>query len=98
MCSLSNNNKKRKRGQIEMEKIRMGLVGCGKMMASHAQGINKVTDKLEIVAVCDIIKENAQAVADALDNEVFVATRWEELVDKVDAVMVALPHDLHYEC
>ena len=81
-----------------MDKIRMGLIGCGKMMAGHAKAVNKVTDRLELVAVCDIIKENAQAVADVLENDVYVTTRWEELVDKVDAVMVALPHDLHYEC
>ena len=76
----------------------MGLVGCGKMMASHAKGINQVTDKLQIVAVCDIVRENAQVVADALDNDVFVTNCWSDLADKVDAVMVALPHDLHYEC
>lgn len=81
-----------------MEQIRMGLIGCGMMMEGHARAINLVTEKLQIVAVCDVIKENAQAVADALDNDVYVATRWEELVDKVDAVLVALPHDLHYEC
>jgi predicted dehydrogenase len=81
-----------------MKKIRMGLIGCGNMMASHAVSINKVTEKLEIVAVCDIIESRAETIAKALNNDAYITTDWTTMVDKVDAVMVALPHDLHYEC
>ena len=79
-----------------MEKLRMGLIGCGGMMKAHAAVVNLV-ESVEIVAVCDIIRERAEDVASAL-NDPFITTDYTEMVDKVDAVLVALPHDLHYEC
>ena len=79
-----------------MEKLRLGLIGCGKMMDVHAKNVNEV-EEVEIVAVCDVIEENARAVAAVL-NDPFICTDYTEMVDKVDAVMIALPHDLHYEC
>ena len=79
-----------------MKKIKIGLIGCGNMMKSHISGVDKLTNA-EVVAVCDIIRERAEEVATVLDNP-FICTDWRELTDKVDAVLVALPHDLHYEC
>ena len=79
-----------------MEKLKMGLIGCGGMMATHAQAVNMV-DTIEIVAVCDIIPANAQKVAEVLNNP-YITTDYRTMVDKVDAVLIALPHDLHYEC
>ena len=79
-----------------MEKLRIGLVGCGNMMNVHAAAVNEVKD-VEVVAVCDIVPENAQKVAAVL-NDPYVTTDYTTMVDKIDAVMIALPHDLHYEC
>ena len=80
-----------------MEKLRLGLIGCGGMMASHVQGVVYV-DNVEIVAVCDIVEERAKTVSDALDSKPAVFTKYTDMVDMVDAVMIALPHDLHFEC
>ena len=80
-----------------MEKIRMGLIGCGKMMRSHAQAVNNLSEKLEIVAVCDVIPENMEDVAQVL-NDPYMTTDYKTMVDYVDAVLIALPHDLHFEC
>ena len=80
-----------------MAKIRLGLIGCGSMMNIHAKAVNDCTDEMEITAVCDIIYENAVTVADAL-NRPMICTDYRDLVDHVDAVLIALPHDLHYEC
>ena len=66
------------------------------MMDAHVADTNKLTTS-KIVAVCDIIRENAEAVAKVLDNPK-VYTDYKDMVDDVDAVLVALPHDLHYEC
>ena len=79
-----------------MEKLKLGLIGCGGMMKNHARAVNLV-DAVEIVAVCDIIRERAEVVAEVLNNP-YVTTDYRTMVDKVDAVLVALPHDLHYEC
>lgn len=82
---------------MENKKIRLGLVGCGNMMRQHAQSVNSVSERVEIVAVCDIIRERAENVAEVL-NDPYITTDYKTMVDHVDAVLVALPHDLHYEC
>ena len=80
-----------------MKKLKLGLVGCGRMMGTHVKGV-KYVDNVEIVAVCDIIEQNAKDVAEELGNSPAVFTDYRKMVDMVDAVMVALPHDLHFEC
>lgn len=80
-----------------MKKIKIGLVGCGKMMARHVAGI-KYVERAEIVSVCDVIRENAEEVATTLGNNPTIYTDWRDMVDEIDAVMIALPHDLHFEC
>jgi len=79
-----------------MEKIRLGLIGCGGMMKRHAEGI-QLLDNVEITAVCDIAKERAEDVATVLCSP-YITTDYTTMVDYVDAVLVALPHHLHYPC
>ncbi|MBE6931588.1 MAG: Gfo/Idh/MocA family oxidoreductase [Clostridia bacterium] len=79
-----------------MEKIRLGLIGCGGMMRAHASGIQEV-EGVEITAVCDIERERAEKVAEVLDSP-YVTTDYTTMVDHVDAVLVVLPHHLHYTC
>ena len=79
-----------------MEKLKMGLVGCGGMMKSHVSAVPLLKD-IEIVAVCDVVRSRAEDVATIL-NDPFVTTDYHEMVDMVDCVLIALPHDLHYEC
>ena len=43
-----------------MKKLRLGLVGCGKMMANHVKGVEYV-ETAEIVAVCDTNQQKAEA-------------------------------------
>jgi len=78
-------------------KIRLGLVGCGKMMKTHAVGVNAISDELEITAVCDMALERAEDMASVLNNP-YVTTDYKTMIDYVDAVLIALPHDLHFEC
>ncbi len=80
-----------------MKKIRMGLIGCGNMMSKHAKAVNEVSDQLEITAICDTDVECMNKVAEVL-NDPYMTTDYRTMVDQVDAVLVALPHDLHYEC
>jgi len=80
-----------------MDFVRLGLIGCGKMMGNHVSGV-KLVDNVDIVAVCDNVRENAETVANELGNNPKIFTDYRDMVDEVDAVMIALPHDLHYEC
>ena len=80
-----------------MDFLRLGLIGCGNMMGTHVAGVRHVGN-VDIVAVCDNVYEKAEAVAKELNNGAKVYTNYKDMVDDVDAVMIALPHDLHYEC
>ena len=80
-----------------MDKIRLGIIGCGKMMKAHAVGIHKFAKELEITALCDVNIECAKDIASALDNKPYVTSDFTTMIDYIDAVLVVLPHDLHYE-
>lgn len=80
-----------------MNKIRLGLIGCGDMMKTHANAVDACTDAMSITAVCDMIYERAAEVATVLDDP-FITTDYRQMLDHVDAVLIALPHDLHFEC
>ncbi len=81
---------------MKVKKIRLGLIGCGGMMKNHAKGI-EVLDCVDITAVCDIDIEKAKDVASVL-NSPYVTDDYKTMVDHVDAVLVVLPHHLHFSC
>lgn len=80
-----------------MKKLKLGLIGCGAMMGNHIAGVNYI-DNAEIVAVCDLVEQRAVDVAKVLNNGPKVFTNYRDMVDDVDAVLICLPHDLHFEC
>jgi len=55
-----------------------------------------ILDQVEITATVDVVRERAQAVADLLPGEVTVSEDYREILDKVDAVLLVLPHHLHH--
>ena len=79
-----------------MAKIRLGLIGCGGMGESHQRGLQALSDQVTITCVCDIIPERAQAAA-ALLGGPLAFTDYKDMVEHVDAVVIALPHELHFE-
>lgn len=56
-----------------MEKIRLAIVGCGVMGTRHFAGLAELTkaglSKFELVAVCDLVLENAQKLAQKAGEE-----------------------------
>jgi len=80
-----------------MEKIRLGIIGCGGMGRSHQVGMKELSDIAVITATCDINEELAKTACENLGAEMW-CTDWTKMTDYVDAVVVILPHHLHYEC
>jgi len=80
-----------------MEKIRLGIIGCGGMGKNHQSGMAEISDIAEITATCDIIEERAKEAYEALGAEMY-CTDYTQMIDYVDAVVCILPHHLHYEC
>jgi len=80
-----------------MDKVRIGIVGCGGMAKSHASRFSMIFDQVEVSAVCDILVDRAQNVAQYLPKPPFVTADYREMYDQVDAVLLVLPHHLHYQ-
>jgi predicted dehydrogenase len=79
---------------VTQSKIRVAVVGAGKMGGYHAKSLSKQAD-VELVGVCDTNVWRAQLAAWQANT---VAVRdYKDVLGRVDAVVVAVPTPLHYE-
>lgn len=78
-----------------MEKVRVGVIGCGSIAQHRHLPEYQFNPNVELVAVCDINQERSLEVAEKYG--VLSYTSYEELLDssKVDAVSVCTPNYLH---
>jgi len=75
--------------------IRLGMIGCGNMAGAYLHGLRELEPRLRITAGVDIELERAQqATAGIPGARAF--TDYREALDLTDAVIIALPHDLHH--
>ncbi len=77
-----------------MDKIRVGVVGVGKLGRFHAQKYTANPDA-ELVGVYDASDETAEAVANEVGTRPYASL--DELLREVDCVSVAVPTTLHHE-
>ena len=78
-----------------MSRVKLGLIGCGGMSRSHMRRFHTLSDRLELVAAVDVIRERAEEAAKLVEG-VRVATDYREILDDVDAVLLVLPHHMHH--
>ena len=78
-----------------MKKIRLGIIGCGNMTGQHLDSFEKLSDVMTVSAVCDVLEERAERAREILSAQT-AFTDYRQMLDSVDAVLVALPHKLHY--
>jgi predicted dehydrogenase len=82
-----------------MEKIRIGIVGCGGIYhQKHEPNLKKFGELCEVTAVCDIVEERALDAAKTWNlnkSRVFVDYRKLLELDDVDAVYVLTPNVAH---
>jgi UDP-N-acetyl-2-amino-2-deoxyglucuronate dehydrogenase len=74
-------------------KIKFGIIGCGRIAQRHAEHINK---KGELVAVCDVVKEKADQMADKYGAKAYYSI--EDLLksgESMDVLSVCSPNGLH---
>ena len=77
--------------------LRVGIIGAGGIAKTvHIPNYLKQDDKVKIVAITDVVKENAMAAADEFGIE-HVFTNHQEMLDTVelDAVSVCTPNKFH---
>ncbi|MBA2653870.1 MAG: Gfo/Idh/MocA family oxidoreductase [Gammaproteobacteria bacterium] len=76
-----------------MNKIRTGVIGVGYLGKFHAEKFDMLPNS-ELVAVCDIHEDRCKEIARRHNVEpIFDYTK---LINKIDAVSIAVPTSLHY--
>lgn len=80
-----------------MEKLRYGLIGCGRIAASHIAAALSAEDSLEITALCDSDPAAARALAEKFSLSVPVYQSAEEMhrSHRLDLTAVATPSGAH---
>lgn len=78
-----------------MAKVKIGVIGCGSIAQHRHLPEYKMTEQVELVAVCDINTERANSVAQQYGVKAY--TNYEELLASgtVEAVSVCTPNYLH---
>ncbi len=79
-----------------LRKVNIAVIGTGRMGSVHVRNIARLIPEANLVAVCDIRLEVAQAVADECGIRRVVKDYHELLADRdVEAVLVATSTDTH---
>ena len=75
--------------------IRIGLVGCGRISASHFKAISEHGERCQLVAVCDIIEERARKAA--IENSCNYHTSFDVMLkaENLDLVAICTPSGMH---
>jgi predicted dehydrogenase len=77
--------------------LRTAVVGVGHLGRQHARIHSTLASEglVEFVSVCDLNEQSARAIA--AEREVQWTTAWRNLLDRVDAVSLAVPTESHCE-
>ena len=78
--------------------IAVGIIGCGGIAEPHVKGYLALPEQAQVVAVSDVVEENARRVSEQVGGARIFSDYRELLADSsVDAVDICLPHHLHTE-
>ena len=78
------------------KKVKIAVIGTGRMGSVHTRNIVRLIPEADLVAVCDIRLEVAQAVADELGIQRVVKDYHDLLDDKnIEAILIATSTDTH---
>ncbi len=74
--------------------LKFGVIGVGHMGAYHLNVVSFMPTH-EVIGIYEAVKERAQEMAERYDTTAFASV--DELLDQVEAVVIAVPTVLHYE-
>lgn len=79
--------------------IKVGLIGCGAIAHLHVGGYQKLGDRVELTACCDIIEERARAYAERYGFKKYYTDAQTMMSEcELDAVSVCVWNAAHREC
>jgi len=84
--------------KIKQQKIKIGVVGCGKIATNHFNAIKELSNEFDFVCVCDNQPEKLQAISDELNVSGYKdLTTMLEAQPDLDVVTLCSPSGLHAE-
>ncbi len=75
------------------DRVKVGIIGLGRMGGYHFSVCTHIPT-IELVAIADPSENNLRKVT---DNSITTSSSYKNWLDLVDAVIIAVPTDLHYE-
>jgi UDP-N-acetyl-2-amino-2-deoxyglucuronate dehydrogenase len=85
-----------------MEKLKIAIIGCGRISYKHVEAITENRSEIELTAVCDVVEANAISKKDEYiktlgsNVEVKVYTNYKEMLESADIDMVAIATESGY--
>jgi predicted dehydrogenase len=82
---------------IEMEQVKVAVIGTG-LIGSHYARICRQMAGVELVAVCDVVADRAEALAKELGAIPYAGNAYRQTLQEqpgLDAVIVSTPEDTH---
>lgn len=77
-----------------MNPVKTAVIGTGHLGTYHSQKVSQI-ENAQLVAVVDPDQEKAKKLADQYSCESY--SNYKDVLDKVDAVLIAAPTPFHYE-
>jgi len=84
-----------KSGRVKKKKIKVGIVGVGKMGTYHANTLSTMNRDVDFIGIYDINQERSQYIAEKYETRAFPTM--DDLLCDAEGVCVAVPTHLHYE-
>lgn len=78
-----------------MQKIKIAVIGVGHLGSKHLKVYNELKEKVEIIGICDVKKDQAQELSKQYNTPFFPDYR--KLAGQVQAVSICVPTKSHFE-
>lgn len=79
--------------------IKIALIGCGSIGACHSNAYRNLSDRVEMVACCDIVEERAKRYAENYGYKAYYTDLNKMLAEcEIDAVSVCVWNSAHKDC
>ena len=78
-------------------KLRLGVIGCGRIAQAHFAAIENLKEKVDLIAVADADEKRAREAKERFGAKTFTS-QFEEVLHHsgIEAVIIALPNHLHH--
>jgi len=79
------------------KKLRLGVIGCGRIAQAHFAAIENLKEKVDLIAVADADEKRAKEAKERFGAKTFTS-QFEEVLNHsvIEAVIIALPNHLHH--